>query len=540
MCHNDCCRLQSAPMLLDDFRLPDSLIFGDDLQLLLRSFEVEDVSQGLADRELIDRRLQQFGYNKIPEKTRKSWTELIYEQFDDSLVRILLVSGLLSAFIAIIESHTISVGILAEPMTILLILIINATIGVYQERKSEHNLESLKDYISDYSTVLRFGTSQTMPSSEIVPGDIIVLRSGEKVPADCRILSIKTNQLIVDESLLTGESKSVYKCAILNYKVNSNKIDSANTKINALYSGTFILSGSCTAVVIKTGTATEFGKISAMLLSADDDVPPLKLILDRFASALTKIIFGICILIWILNIHRFRSSGGNNHHSFIYGALYYFKNSISLAVAAIPEGLPTVITICLAIGTQNMAKKHAIIRKLSSVQALGAIDYLCTDKTGTLTSNIICSSSLFYFSPSNNDFKELSIDGHDYQVTKNSINRSEISLSDNEVFSMIANISVNCNDSNIDLDSITPKPIGSPTEASLLILAAKITQDILEYSNPSAQLSSKNCHDVIDSIKNSTSIKRFNEFERSRKAMSVVDSCGKVYFKGAPEIHLPR
>jgi Ca2+-transporting ATPase len=482
-------------------------------------------------------RIQRFGANKLPEPKKKSIWKLIAEQFEDSLVQILLSVAVLSSILAAFErdSHA-----LTEPSIILAILILNAFVGIWQNKSAESSLQALKKLQPDTATVLRDGRwDGNFPTEFLVPGDIIYLRVGDKVPADARIISLKTNSFSTDEGSLTGESISISKSA--------NPVSPAALlaqKTSMVFSGTMVASGAAYAVVVNTGEHTEIGRINAGVEEAKESTmkTPLTLQLDEFGDQLTKIIGAICLTVWLASIPKFH---GSMFSSWYKGALHYGKVAVALGVAAIPEGLPAVITLCLSLGTRKMAKKNVIVRKLSSVETLGCTSVICTDKTGTLTTNQMTVKSLVTFG----DLSESAFSIQDHEVEGISYEPHGLvkGLSADSTrlpgIQMIAKIATLCNEAKLELREGRVDHIGEPTEAALKVLVEKLGH--FENNHPSNNLESMiqqhgnrwaSQYDVLSML----------EFSRDRKSMSVLAKPKSRYgqnvlfVKGAAEMVLAR
>lgn len=313
---------------------------------------------GLSDSEA-QKRLQEYGLNQLEESKKKSIFEMILKQVLDPLVLVLLAATVITLFLREFIDATI----------IIIIVILNTAIGFYQEYKAEKALEELKTYAPSKAKVIRDGHLKIVDSKYLVPGDIVVLDTGDIVPADLRL--IKTGALKVDESILTGESVPVEK--------NENVVFDPETpvpeRINLAYKGTSVVRGEGIGLVVATGKNTELGKISYLLETTEEERTPLQKRLEDFSKKLTVIVVMIVAFLFAIGIFR----GGELYEIFL--------TSISLAVAAVPEALPAVVTIILSLGASIMAKENALIRHLPSVETLGCTDFICTDKTGTLTLN---------------------------------------------------------------------------------------------------------------------------------------------------------
>ncbi len=323
-----------------------------------------NIASGLKPKEA-KKRLSEYGANKLKDKKKKGLVLLFFEQFNDFLILILIAAACISFFTSIMDND----GDMAEPIVIMAIVVFNAVLGVIQEHKAEKSLEALKKMSAPVANVIRGGTELTVPSEEVVPGDILVLRSGDVVAADVRLFG--ATNLELDESALTGESVPVQK----NEKIVPDEFAPMAERTNIAYSGTFVTSGNGVGIVSATGMNTEVGKIAFMLSDTADVQTPLQKKLEQVGKILGLSALGICAIVFVLGVfHKF-------------APFDMFVMSVSLAVAAIPEGLPAIVTVMLSIGVQRMAKSGAIVRNLPAVETLGGADVICTDKTGTLTEN---------------------------------------------------------------------------------------------------------------------------------------------------------
>uniref|UniRef100_A0A8C8MLT6 Calcium-transporting ATPase n=1 Tax=Oncorhynchus tshawytscha TaxID=74940 RepID=A0A8C8MLT6_ONCTS len=486
----------------------------------------------------------------------KSLWELVAEQFGDLLVRILLLAACISFVLAWFEEGEETITAFVEPFVILLILIANAIVGVWQERNAENAIEALKEYEPEMGKVYRQDRKsvQRIKSKDLVPGDIVEVAVGDKVPADIRLTSIKSTTLRVDQSILTGESVSVIK--------HTDPVPDPRAvnqdKKNMLFCGTNIAAGKAVGVVMATGVNTEIGKIRDEMASTEQERTPLQQKLDEFGEQLSKVISLICIAVWLINIGHFSDPvhGG----SWIRGAVYYFKIAVALAVAAIPEGLPAVITTCLALGTRRMAKKNAIVRSLPSVETLGCTSVICSDKTGTLTTNQMSVCRMFIIDQAAGDscsLKEFTITGSTYAPEGQcslSIHHNipeyhdgkPVKSSQYDGLVEMASICALCNDSSLDYNEIKGvyEKVGEATETALTCLVEKMNVFDTDVKGLSKIERANACNSVIKQLMK----KEFTlEFSRDRKSMSVYctpnkahSSIGKMFVKGAPEGVLDR
>uniref|UniRef100_A0A4X1UHM9 Calcium-transporting ATPase n=1 Tax=Sus scrofa TaxID=9823 RepID=A0A4X1UHM9_PIG len=474
----------------------------------------------------VKRHLEKYGHNELPAEEGKSLWELVIEQFEDLLVRILLLAACISFVLAWFEEGEETVTAFVEPFVILLILIANAIVGVWQERNAENAIEALKEYEPEMGKVYRADRKavQRIKARDIVPGDIVEVAVGDKVPADIRILTIKSTTLRVDQSILTGESVSVIKHT---EPVPDPRAVNQDKK-NMLFSGTNIAAGKAIGIVATTGVSTEIGKIRDQMAATEQDKTPLQQKLDEFGEQLSKVISLICVAVWLINIGHFNDPvhGG----SWIRGAIYYFKIAVALAVAAIPEGLPAVITTCLALGTRRMAKKNAIVRSLPSVETLGCTSVICSDKTGTLTTNQMSVCKMFVIDKVEGDIcllNEFSITGSTYapegEVLKND---KPVRAGQYDGLVELATICALCNDSSLDFNEAKGvyEKVGEATETALTTLVEKMNVFNTDVRNLSKVERANACNSVIRQLMK----KEFTlEFSRDRKSMSVYCSPAK-------------
>ena len=350
---------------------------------VLSEFKV-DSSVGLSEEEASSR-LKEYGFNKLEEKKKKPLILVFLSEFNDPMIFVLLAAALLSVGVTIYSSIMEKVPLkfldFADTIIILGVVLLNALIGTVQENKAEKSLEALKKMSSQTCVVRREGKIYEMKAEELVPGDIVILEEGRTVPADIRL--IETYNFKTDESSLTGESLPVEKNAdfVLSEEVG------IGDRINIAYMSTPVVYGRGEGVVISTGMNTQTGKIAKMLSSANEGQTPLQkklASLSKFLGIVTIVIVVVLFAIQMLQLFVFNKQDGVNYPSEI---VKDFMFAISLAVAAVPEGLPAVVTIVLALGVQRMVKANTIVRKLPSVETLGSVSVVCSDKTGTLTQN---------------------------------------------------------------------------------------------------------------------------------------------------------
>ncbi|HZJ99988.1 MAG TPA: calcium-translocating P-type ATPase, SERCA-type [Tissierellaceae bacterium] len=394
---------------------------------------------GLSE-EQASAKLEKYGHNELKEEKQKSFWKKLLEQFSDFLVIILIVAAIVSA----------AVGEGKDAIVIIAIVIVNAFLGLYQEGKAEKALESLKKMSSPNAKVRRGDKVLEIPSADLVPGDMVLLDAGDIVPADLRIM--ESSNLKIEEASLTGESLPVEK----NSKSRFDEDVPLGDRVNMAYMSTAVTYGRGQGLVVGTGHDTEIGKIATMIQTFEDDLTPLQKQLNQLGKFLGIGTIIICIAVFGIGMLQGRE------------VLEMFMVAVSLAVAAIPEGLPAIVTIVLALGMNKMVKRNAIVKKLLAVETLGSTTVICSDKTGTLTQNEMTVTKIF------TDNKIIDITGGGYDPTGEFIHEGEsVETSDIGDLETIMSIAVLANDSELSQEDGTYKIIGDPTEGSLVTLAGK-------------------------------------------------------------------
>lgn len=344
--------------------------YCEDKEKVLQLFESTENGLSAAEAE---KRLAANGKNKLAEAKGKSLIARFFEQLADPMIAILLVAALISGILAYVENESF-----ADVIIILTVVVVNAVLGVYQENKAEKAIEALQEMSAATSKVLRDGQVTVIHSEDLVVGDVVLVEAGDAVPADARI--IHNASLKVEEAALTGESVPVTKhVEAIKLKEFENDVPLGDRK-NMLYMGSTVVYGRGSAVITATGMDTEMGKIADALQQVSDEKTPLQIKLNQLSKVLTWLVLIICGLVFVIQLIR----AGNFDFDFVIDS---FMIAVSLAVAAIPEGLAAVVTVVLSIGVTNMSKRNAIIRKLTAVETLGCAQIICSDKTGTLTQN---------------------------------------------------------------------------------------------------------------------------------------------------------
>lgn len=432
--------------------------------------ETSSSEKGLTS-EQAQKRLEENGKNRLEEGKKKSVIRRLLEQFADPMIIILIVAAAISGITAAFEG-----GFPSDVIIILFVVILNAILGVVQESKAEKAIEALQEMAAATSKVERDGKVMQIKSEDLVVGDVIILEAGDAVPADARI--IESASLKIEEAALTGESVPVNKFIdIINLKDTEKDVPLGDRK-NMMYMGSSVVYGRGRAVVTATGMDTEMGKIAGALAQAQDGQTPLQKKLAQLSKILSFIVIGICAVIFAIGIIRELVTGNQIGLEFL---LDTFMIAVSLAVAAIPEGLAAVVTVVLSIGVTNMSKKNAIIRKLTAVETLGCAQIICSDKTGTLTQN------------------KMTVVEH---------------YGDDE--KMLATGMALCTDVNIDENK---EIIGEPTEAALVAYALTLDLNKNDLSKSEPRVAEA-------------------PFDSMRKMMSTVHSKDGAYIqytKGAPD-----
>ncbi len=453
------------------------------LKILNTSFD-----QGITQEEA-KKRLEQYGFNRLQEGKKISPWRLLLAQFQNVLVIILLIATGLSGFL----------GETVEAVTIAAIVLLAVVLGFVQEYRAEKAMEALKKMAAPTAKVIRNGEQREIPAAELVPGDIILLAAGDRIPADARL--IQEANLRTEEAALTGESLPAEKTA----EVIANPQASVGDRSNIVYGGTSVSHGRGKAVVVATGMQTEFGKIAAMLQTVESEETPLQQNLDRVGKTLAKVALGVVLVISAIGVYRDQP------------LVEIFLFGIALAVAVVPEALPTVVTISLAIGVQRMVRRHALIRKLPAVETLGCTSVICTDKTGTLTKNEMTVRRIWVVG------KTYDVSGAGYAPVGN-FSRNGQQEKPHDGLLELLRAGVLASDARLIEESDGVFDIaGDPTEGALVVAAAKVGlfRGDLEKEAPR-----------IGEIPFTSEIKRMMTLHET-------DDGNMAYAKGAPEMILP-
>ncbi|NPV82545.1 MAG: calcium-translocating P-type ATPase, SERCA-type [Candidatus Aminicenantes bacterium] len=448
-----------------------------------------DLKHGLSSEQAAAS-LEKYGPNQLQEAPSRSPLAVFFDQFKSFLIWVLIGAAIVSGFL----------GEWVDALAIIAIVILNAVLGFVQEFRAEKSLAALKKMAAPMARVIRDGELKQVPAREIVPGDLLELEAGDHVAADARVVYHTTN-FAVHEAALTGESTPVFKTGAV---LEGEDIPLAD-RANLVYAGTSVSSGKARAMVVATGMSTELGQIARMIQEISLETTPLQRKLEQFGRWIVYLCFGLVGLIFLLEWLR----GGE--------LVQIFLTAVSLAVAAIPEGLPAVVTIALALGVQRMVKRHALIRKLPSVETLGAATVICSDKTGTLTRNEMTVKAVYA------DGRLFTVSGIGYQP------EGEFLLDDRPVRpaefpGLLRTLTCGtlCNSARLAENQGRYRIVGDPTEGALLTLAAKagLSLEELEKAEP-----------LVEEI----------PFDSERKMMTMLRKSGHgfvAYVKGAPDILL--
>ena len=402
--------------------------------------QLSSSEEGLSAANVLERQ-QRFGLNRLSEVQVASKLKRFFAQFNNILIYVLIGSSVITALL----------GHFFDTAVILTVVIANAVIGFIQEGKAENALASIRHMLAPKANVLRNGTRSYIPAEELVPGDIVYLEPGDKVPADCRLLACFG--MFVDEAILTGESVPSEK------NIQASEQNSAlGDRLCMVYSGTIVRAGQGTALVVATGEQAEIGRINHMLSKVETLETPLVKQMAIFAKWLTFFILSVAAFLLVYGL--FVQDYSFNH---------IFMAVVSLSVAAIPEGLPAILTITLAIGVKTMAKRNAIVRRLPSIETVGAVSVICTDKTGTLTRNEMIVTSVL------TDKHIFSLEGEGYSPSgKITLNEEVIDPSEHHLLDKIARAALLCNDASINLSGDVWQVVGDPMEGALLAFSGKV------------------------------------------------------------------
>ncbi|GGN49447.1 cation-translocating P-type ATPase [Oceanobacillus indicireducens] len=447
------------------------------------------IPQGITEEQVQARR-KKFGANELDAQKKQSRWLLFLKQFQDFMVLVLLGATLIAGLL----------GEYVDAIAIMIIVLVNGCIGYFQEQKAEDSLEKIKQLSAPLSNVKRNGKWHKINSRELVAGDIVRIQSGDRIPADIRI--VEANSLEIEESALTGESLPVAK---IGQAMTETDLDPQD-QLNMAFMGTLVTKGQGIGIVTRTGMQTEMGKIASLIMTTKKIMTPLERKLAELGKVLIIVAFLLTALVVILGILQ----GRPLYHMVLAG--------VSLAVAAIPEGLPAIVTVALSLGVQRMIKRKAIVRKLSSVETLGSASVICSDKTGTMTENQMTVKKLYL----NGEFLHLT--GEGYQVNGEILNGDQTVDGDHPNLDAMLRYGILCNQANLKLQDGQYTIDGDPVDGALLVAARKFG--------------------LNEAIKAEYQLVKEFPFDSERKRMSVVveDENGRRFLivKGAPDVLLPR
>jgi Ca2+-transporting ATPase len=466
-------------------------------------------NQGLTTQEAQER-LKKFGYNELVAKKRRTALHMFLDEFKDIFILLLIAATIFSAIIGyydVVTGAADAFEAFADALIIAIIVLMVAITGFVQEYRAEKALEAMKKLTAPKTHVIRDGKDVIIPAREVVPGDILVLESGDNVAADARVL--EAIELKTIEAILTGESAPVNK------KIDAMPVEAAiSERRNTLFTATHVVYGRGRAVVVSTGMGTEFGKIAEMVQTAEEEETPLQKKLDKFASKIAKIVIAVVVIIFALEAFEAITIGFE-----LSNLIEAFLSSISLAISAVPEGLPAIVTVALALGAREFARRNAIVRKLSSAESLGAVTVICSDKTGTITRGEMTVREIYAGG------RTVEVTGVGYEPKGEfAFEDKPVQLEEEE--KLLLKIGTLSNNAQLRRkEEVGWEIFGDPTEGALIVVAEKagLIREELDEKLPRV---------------------REIPFTSERKLMTTVHKTENgeyvAYFKGAPEVILDK
>jgi Ca2+-transporting ATPase len=455
------------------------------------------------------RRLGEYGYNELKEKKRRTALQMFLEEFKDLFILLLIIATIFSVIIGYYDllrgEATGFLDAYTDAITIGVIVILCAVAGFIQEYRAEKALEALKKLAAPKARVMRDGKEMIIPAREVVPGDLLLVESGDTVPADARL--IEAIEVKADEAVLTGESIPVKK------EVAAIKVEApVGDRKNMLFMATHTVYGRGKAVATSTGMGTEFGRIAELVQTAEEEETPLQKKLDRFAKLIAYVVLVLCSIIFVLEVFA---------EGFVIKAFIdSFMSSIALAISVVPEGLPAIVTISLALGAREFSRRHALIRKLSSAEGLGATTVICSDKTGTLTKAEMTVRRIY------NSERMVEVSGVGYEPKGEfHLGGDSFNPQDDKELSLLLSVGALCSNAVLEYENGVWRILGDPTEGALTVAAAKSGLEKAELEK---------IYPRVGEI----------PFTSERKRMTTVHSTLEgeqfVFVKGAPEVVLER
>jgi Ca2+-transporting ATPase len=482
-----------------------------------------DLGRGLSSDQ-VAQKLTEFGPNALAERPRPGFLTRLWNQLNDFLILILIVSAIVSAIIGWNEFSTSGkVTEFIDAFAIMTIVVLNAIMGLVQEGRAEQALAALKQMSAPNATIVRNGRQEVIPAVDLVPGDLVVLETGNYIPADVRL--IESANLRIEEASLTGESVPVEKYADQDVAQDAGIGD----RWNCGYMSTMVTYGRGQGLVVDTGMSTEIGKIAEMIQETEEDPTPLQVKLEQLGKWLGIASLIVCGIVGIIGIVRdtqlsliFSQGLGAYFSQSADKLIEMFMVAVSLAIAAVPEGLPAVVTICLALGMQEMVKRHALIRRLPAVETLGSATAICSDKTGTLTQNQMTVVTAYA------DDTLIQVSGRGYAPAGQfSENGNQVSTESYPGLAKLSTAALLCNDAKIERGDGNGsgedawQMIGDPTEGAMVVMAAKAGLWKAEQETK---------YPRVDEV----------PFDSKRKRMATIhrldDDTYEAYIKGAPDI----